>query len=141
MTTTPTTLLRTSGAVLLSLALLGAGTTAASASGGSGGGRGEVRASGHCSGSSVWKLKAKHDDGRLETELEVDTRHVGRTWSVRLSDNGTRVYAGRRTTTAPSGSFTVERRLVDRAGRDRITAVARDLRTGERCVGALTVAG
>ena len=58
-----------------------------------------------------------------------------------VNDNGVRVFTGRRTTRAPSGSFSLERRLTNRAGADRIVAVARNLRTGERCVGSLTFNG
>ena len=144
----PTTTLRAAGAALLATVALGAGTATAHASGGADDGRGSsrgdrlvVRATGHCSGSSTWSMKAKADDGRIETELEVDTHRAGRTWTVALSDNGDRVFSGRRTTSARSGSFSVERRLVDRTGRDRLTAVARGTRSGERCVAALTFAG
>ena len=143
-----TTTARTAGAVLLTTVVLVVGATTAHASGGaddrsgsSRGGRVAVRAAGHCSASSVWSLRAKADDGRIETELEVDTTHPGRVWSVRLSDGGTRVFSGRRTTSARSGSFTVDERLVDRAGRDRITAVARDPRSGERCVATVVLPG
>ncbi len=47
--------------------------------------------------------------------------------------------SGRRTTTAPSGSFSVERRTTDRAGTQRISATARNSRTGEVCRATLTV--
>jgi hypothetical protein len=93
----------------------------------------EVRRSGRCSGASVWKLKLKLDDGRIETEYEVDQNRVGQRWSVVLRDNGRVVFRGLRSTRAPSGSFTVERRLPNRAGSDRITARARNLRSGEVC--------
>lgn len=132
-----TTSPRAAGAALLSLALLGAGATAAQAQGG----RPEVRAAGHCSSSTVWKLKAKTDDGRIQTEYEVDSNRNGQVWTVAINDNGARVFTGRRTTQAPSGSFSVERRLVNRAGGDRIVAVASNVRTGERCVGSLTFTG
>ena len=71
--TTARTTVRSTAAALLSLALLGAGAGAASAKGGDP----EVRTAGHCSAASVWKLKTKTDDGRLETELEVDSNRVG----------------------------------------------------------------
>jgi hypothetical protein len=143
-----TTTARTAGAVLLTTVVLGVGVPTAHASGGaddgsgrSGGDRVAVRTAGHCSASSPWSMKAKADHGRIEAEVEVDTPRAGRTWSVTLSDNGTRVFKGTRTTSARSGSFTLERRLVDRAGWDRLTAVARDQRSGERCVATLTFAG
>jgi hypothetical protein len=128
----PAAALSTAG--LLALALVGTGAGAAQASGGGGA---TVRTAGHCTGSTVWKLKAKTDDGRLQTEFEVDSNRVGQTWSVAINDNGVRAFTGTRRTTAPSGSFSVEPRIVNRAGADRITAVASNSRTGERCVGSL----
>lgn len=122
---------RALGAVLVTVALVGAGTSPADARGR------EVRSSGHCSAHSTWKLKAKADDGRLEVELEVDSNRVGQVWSVRLADNGTRFFRGHRTTKAPSGSFSVEKRPANRAGKDRITAVAKNSRSGERCSGVV----
>ena len=73
---------------------------AAIASGGGGG----TSVNGVCSGSSSSKLKVKPDNGRLEVEFEVDSNKVGQNWNVRLFDNGTRFFAGTRTTMAPSGS-------------------------------------
>ena len=98
------------------------------------GGR-EVIERGQCSGPSDWKLKVKADDGGLELEFEVDQNRNGEVWSVRIFQDGDRIFAGRRTTTAPSGSFEVERRPADRAGTDRFVARARNVGTGERCRG------
>ena len=83
-----------------------------------------VTAAGTCSNGATWKLKAKHDDTRIEWEFEVDTNSVGRVWSVKVTDNSTTVFTGQRTTLAPSGSFSVERRSADRAGADVIRATA-----------------
>jgi hypothetical protein len=102
------------------------------------GGRGIVK-SGHCSGSSTWKLKAKSDDGRIETEFEVDQNRVGKRWRVTLRRNGAAVFRGIRTTVAPSGSFTVRRLLAGPAAGTRIAATARSLQTGETCRAALAL--
>ena len=75
---------------------------------------------GSCSQAGSWKLKAKHDDGRLEVEFEVDTNRVGQRFKVRLSDNREVFFRDRRTTRAPSGSFEVESRTANRAGTDVI---------------------
>jgi len=96
-----------------------------------------VRDSGSCSGSSTWTLKAKPDSGVLEVELEVDSNHAGQTWKVRLFDNGSRFFAGSRTTSGPSGSFTVHRRTADYAGSDVIKA--RAVHGDEVCRGSVTV--
>jgi Ni/Co efflux regulator RcnB len=116
-------------------ATLMAAPTAASASGGGA----DVRASGTCSGSTHWRLKAKHDDGRIETEYEIDSNRNGQTWRVRLWDNGDRYFAGPRVTQAPSGSFTVHRSTANRSGADHITARATNISNGEVCRGHVTL--
>ena len=124
------------GAVALGLALAATvGAQPASAKGL------EVRAQGTCSQGSAWKLKAKADNGRIETELEVDTNRAGRAFAVRLYDNGVLVWSGSRTTVAPSGSFSVARLLTNRAGTDRITATARTASTGETCSAVVVFPG
>jgi hypothetical protein len=102
-----------------------------------GGGRPGVRAEGACSGPSHWKLKAKTDDGRIEVEAEVDTPSNGRAWNWQLTDRGAKVAAGKSVTHAPSGSFSVERRIGNRAGTDVITFKARAVRGGETCQGTV----
>ena len=72
----------------------------------------------------VIKLKAKHDDGRIEVEAEVDTNRRGQVWSVTLRDNGVTVWSGQRTTIGPSGSFSVNKRIANRAGTDVISVRA-----------------
>jgi hypothetical protein len=96
-----------------------------------------VIARGSCSERGDWKLKAKQDDGRIEVELEVDTNRAGQTFRVRMWDNGDRFFAGRRTTKAPSGSFSLERRTANRAGPD--TVRARAVRGDNVCTGRVTV--
>ena len=98
----------------------------------------EVIKRGKCSGSSTWKLKAHLDDGRLETEFEVDQNRVGRRWRVTLVQNGRTVFSGIRRTVAPSGSFEVRRFLSNAPGVDRITGRARALAGGETCTGSLS---
>jgi hypothetical protein len=96
------------------------------------GGKGIVK-QGKCTGSSTWKLKVKSDDGRLETEFEVDQNRVGKRWRVTLVRDGSTVFRGIRTTVAPSGSFTVRRLLAASAGTTRIVASAKALQNGENC--------
>jgi hypothetical protein len=98
-----------------------------------------VLKSGKCSASTTWKLKSKFDDGRLETEFEVDQNVVGRAWRVTLVQDGRTVFSGIRRTVAPSGSFELRRFLRNTAGSDRIVARARALSGGETCRGALTI--
>lgn len=96
-----------------------------------------VRASGRCSGSASWELKAKHEDGRIEIEYEVDANRNGQVWSVRLTDNGTTIFSGTRTTVAPSGSFTVRRLTANRSGADVVRA--RATHGTQVCRGAVTL--
>jgi hypothetical protein len=93
---------------------------------------------GKCSNGANWKLKAKHDDARIEVEFEVDQSVNGRRWNVVLRRDGAVVFRGARITRPPSGSFEVNRRIADPAGSDRIVATARAA-AGGTCRAALTV--
>jgi hypothetical protein len=92
--------------------------------------------SGSCATGS-WKLKAKPDDGRLEIEYQLDTNRNGQVWAVRITDNGHQVFAGKRTTKAPSGSFSINIRPVNRAGTDHLVATAK--RGTKTCTGRLAL--
>lgn len=98
----------------------------------------EVIRTGRCSNGASWKLKAKAEDGGLlDVEFEVDANRNRQRWSVAVNDNGVRVFTGVRFTHAPSGSFSVERLIADRAGVDHITATAVRTATGATCRAAL----
>ena len=96
---------------------------------------GDVIRRGACSGASDWKLKLSEEDGRIEVEYEVDQNRVGDTWRVRIRHDDDLVFAGTRTTKAPSGSFEVEILQRNRAGDDVFRGRAVNLRTGEVCGG------
>jgi hypothetical protein len=100
--------------------------------------RGERRVAGRCTGGATAKLKAKHDDGRLEAEFEVDQNRNGVTWRVVLRRNGDVAVSTRATTRAPSGSFSVERKLTDGPGTDRISARATSP-SGQVCTASVSV--
>ena len=104
----------------------------AALAGGKKGGDGIVKR-GACSAGSSWKLKVKSDDGRIETEFEVDQNRVGKRWRVTLVRGGSTVFSGIRTTVAPSGSFSVHRLLAASAGTNRIVASAKALQGRESC--------
>jgi hypothetical protein len=116
---------------------LGLGLVLAPAAAASGGGG--VRASGSCSSGATWTLKAKHDDQLIQVEGEVDANRAGQTWNWSISDNGTVVRSGTATTTARSGSFTIERRIGNRAGADHLVFRANRPATGQTCRGAVSV--
>lgn len=99
-----------------------------------------VQRSGACTVSGAnWKLKAKHDDGLIETEFEVDQNRNGRRWNVVITRNGRVVFRGSRITRPPSGSFSVIRRIANAAGADRIVATARPAAGRGVCRGALSI--
>ena len=123
-------LMRSMAAVALAGAIL-AGSFAGSAFAKDG----DVIRRGACSGRSDWKLKLSDEDGRIEVEFEVDQNVVGDVWRVRIRHDGDLVFSGRRTTTAPSGSFEVRILQRDRAGDDRLRARAVNTETGEVCAG------
>lgn len=127
-------LARLAAAASLTAGLAVAMTAPAHASGGGG-----VENTGQCSGGSDWKVKAKHDNGLLEVEGEVDSNVVGQGWNWRFLDNSTLAAKGTSTTQAPSGSFEARRRIADLAGSDRITFKATNPATGETCKGSVTL--
>jgi hypothetical protein len=98
---------------------------------------GEVIRRGSCSASADWKLKASPEDGRIEVEGEVDSNENGQTWKWRLVHNGSVSARGTATTTGPSGSFDVERTVVDLKGEDHLRFRARNTGSDETCVGSL----
>jgi hypothetical protein len=112
--------------------------TQADDSRGGDGNRQEKRVAGTCTGNATSKLKAKLDGGRIETEFEVDQNRNGVTWKVRFRLNGERVVKTRATTHAPSGSFSVERRLDNPAGSDHVVARAISP-SGQVCKASLTI--
>jgi hypothetical protein len=75
----------------------------------------------------------------IEAEFEVDQNIAGRRWNVVITRDGATVFRGVRTTRAPSGSFTVERRLRNPAGSDRIVAKATAARGGQVCRGVVNI--
>ena len=90
---------------------------------------------GDCTGRADWKLKVKTDDGRLEVEGEVDSNRTGQRWAWTIRHNGSVSARGTGTTAGASGSFSVERRVVDLAGTDKI--VFRAEHAGQVCRGVV----
>lgn len=92
---------------------------------------------GSCSAATDWKLKAKPRDGRMEVEFEVDSNRNGQRWTYTLRHDGVVKVSGTRTTRAPSGSFSVERRLPNAPGVHTFRATATNVSTGETCRASL----
>lgn len=99
---------------------------------------GDVVRRGSCSGSADWKIKASPQDGRIEVESEVDSNVNGQTWTWTLNHNGSKSASGTKTTTAPSGSFTVRRVLVDLKGADTLVFRATNSKSGQVCRASVT---
>jgi hypothetical protein len=97
---------------------------------------GDVRVRGTCTKASSSKLKLSLEDGRIETEFEVDQNRNGIRWSVvlrRVVAGGSQVLVrATRVTRAPSGSFEFRRVVSDRAGKDTLKATATSP-SGEVC--------
>ncbi len=98
-----------------------------------------VRSAGKCSLASTSKIKVKARDGGLEVEFEVDQNRNGVKWNVKLKDNSEVAFRGNATTKAPSGSFSVERRLADQPGTDALVGIGRNPASGERCVAEVSI--
>lgn len=96
-----------------------------------------VEKHGNCSMRADWKLKVKTDDGRLEVEGEVDSNRRGQTWRWFFRHNGSVTARGVRQTAGRSGSFSVERKMVNLRGTDRIIFRAVRPATGEICRGVV----
>jgi hypothetical protein len=123
---------------VVSIVLAVAALTAVSTAPAKGGGA-QVTKQGSCSGSANWKLKAKVDGRVIETEFEVDQNVAGKKWRVVIRQNGVKRFSRIKTTKAPSGSFTVHKRLDNKPGSDRIVGKATALSSGQTCRGALTI--
>lgn len=128
--------IRRTAAVVLPLVLA---TSALSAAPALAKGGDAVKASGSCSGAATWKLKAAPDNARIQVEFEVDVNRVGQVWTWSLRDNGVLVTSGRATTVAPSGSFSVNRLIANKAGTDTIRFRSTSVATGQVCTGAVTL--
>jgi hypothetical protein len=87
---------------------------------------------GRCSATSTWRLTLKNDNGRIEADVEVQTRHAGQSWRSRFTDNGV-VFARVTKTTLADGSFSATRYATNQAGPDLIKVRSVNLSTGEAC--------
>ena len=82
---------------------------------------------------TVGTLKAKASNGLIEVEFQIDSNRNGQRWTYSIRRNGVLKASGARLTVAPSGAFTVAKRINNATGVDTIVAVAKNSRTGEVC--------
>ncbi len=99
---------------------------------------GDIQRAGTCTKNSTTKIKLKLDNGRIETEFQVDQNRNGIKWTVKLRRNGTLAATANPTTHAPSGSFTVRRTLGNGPGPDTISGRATSP-SGEVCTARATM--
>lgn len=98
----------------------------------------DVRKAGSCDGNTSAKIKLSPEDGRIETEFEVDQNRTGVTWKVVLRHNGEVAARTKATTKGRSGSFEVRRVLDDGQGADTISARAVSP-SGEVCTASASI--
>ena len=123
------------GAVAAVVAALTFSGVAASASPGT---PKDVVKRGACSGSSHWKLDlSRQSTGRIEADMEVHSGTAGQRWRFGFKDNGVRFGGGTRAT-QPDGSVDLHRSTANRTGPDVIRVRAKNLATGETCLGKAT---
>jgi hypothetical protein len=98
----------------------------------------EVRRRGSCSGGpGDWTLRVRRDDGALRVRFTIDDVRSGQSWQLFLSDNGTRIFSGSKSSDA-EGEVRVSKRTTDRAGSDRIAASGVNTQNGTTCEGSLS---
>lgn len=90
-------------------------------------------------GAAKWKLGLRPEDGGvLKVQLEVEEAKPGQQWSVRIADNGSRIFSGSRTANQ-FGKFTVRTSTTNRAGSDHVTGRATNTVTGQVCNASATL--
>jgi hypothetical protein len=102
------------------------------------GDRAGVRTHGGCDGPAVWTMKAKPSNGKIEVEAEVDSNRVGQVWDWTIKHDGRNAANGTNRTHGASGSFTVQRRLSNNAGKDQFVFRAVHRATGNVCRGTIS---
>ena len=90
--------------------------------------------------SSEWRVRIKVRNDRFRVKFQVDSDVVGQAWSYSVLDNGTEILSGTKVTHAPSGDFTVQRKVRGSApGGHDVTATAENAESGETCEAAAAV--
>jgi hypothetical protein len=98
----------------------------------------DVRKAGSCTGNTSAKIKLSPEDGRIETEFEVDQNRTGVTWKVVLRANGQVAARTQATTRGRSGSFEIRRVLDGGQGTNKVSARAVSP-SGEVCTASASI--
>jgi hypothetical protein len=83
----------------------------------------EARAKGTCGAGARMELRLEADDGRIEIEVDVDTRRGRAPWRVVLVHERRVAWKGA-VRTRSGGSFELRRRVTDLPGADTVSARA-----------------
>ncbi len=97
----------------------------------------DVERQGTCTGATEAEIKLSPENGRIETEFEVDQNRNGVTWRVVLRHNGKVAARTQGTTAGRSGSFEIRRVLANRPGTDTVSARAVSP-SGEVCTASVS---
>ena len=79
------------------------------------------------------------EDGRIESEFEVDHSRAGATWSWTMRNDGQRFASGQATVRSGRDSFVVNCFSTNGRGSDTIVSRAVNRATGEVCRGSITL--
>ena len=116
------------GALLMSLALLATSVPVSA----------KVR-TGSCTGTTDWEMEVYLEDGRIESEFEIDHSRSGATWHWTMKNDGSQFASGHATIPSGRDSFVVNRFSTNGAGPDTIVSRAVNRATGEVCSGSITL--
>ena len=93
---------------------------------------------GMCSSSSTWDFNLEKEHGRIDIDVDVDSRAAGQKWTVKITHEGKTVYNKTRPTDR-EGEIDVSRNVNDTRGKDKVTFRATNNSTGEVCRASLTI--
>jgi hypothetical protein len=116
------------GALLMSLALLATSVPVSA----------KVRTA-SCTGSTDWEMEVYLEDGRIESEFEIDHSRSGATWNWTMKNDGSQFASGQATVRSGRDSVVVNRFSSNGPGPDTIVSRAVNRATGEVCSGTVTL--
>jgi hypothetical protein len=92
---------------------------------------------GRCSAASSWDLSLDKERGRIEIDVDIESRQPGERWIVKVTHNGRTVF-NRTRITDDEGELDVDRTVRNKKGKDAIAFTARSA-AGETCRGSLRI--
>ena len=92
---------------------------------------------GRCSATSAWDLSLEKERGRIDIDVDIESRQAGEQWTVKVMHNG-RTAFDRTRTTDDEGELDVDRTVRNKRGTDTIAFTARSS-AGETCRGSLRI--